>query len=103
MQYNKAYDLEEYYERLQIFTDNKKRIDKHNAGNHSFTSETSLCLHICFLLCVSCENAFNCTSLLPAVALNQFSDMTFSEFRKSFLMSEPQVMPPVQEVVYSDD
>lgn len=29
---------------------------------------------------------------LPAVGLNQFSDMTFSEFRKSFLWSEPQVM-----------
>ncbi|PWA14314.1 hypothetical protein CCH79_00012222, partial [Gambusia affinis] len=62
-QYNKAYDFEEYYQRLQIFTENKRRIDKHNEGNHSFT-----------------------------MGLNQFSDMTFKEFRKSFLLSEPQVM-----------
>ncbi|XP_043980475.1 pro-cathepsin H [Gambusia affinis] len=60
-QYNKAYDFEEYYQRLQIFTENKRRIDKHNEGNHSFT-----------------------------MGLNQFSDMTFKEFRKSFLLSEPQ-------------
>ncbi|XP_029009581.1 pro-cathepsin H [Betta splendens] len=60
-QYNKVYSPQEYYERLQIFTDNKRRIDKHNAGNHSFT-----------------------------MRLNQFSDMTFSEFRKSYLLSEPQ-------------
>ncbi|KAK2917862.1 hypothetical protein Q8A73_004608 [Channa argus] len=61
VQHNKAYGMKEYFERLQIFTDNKRRIDKHNAGNHSFT-----------------------------MRLNQFSDMTFSEFRKSFLISEPQ-------------
>uniref|UniRef100_A0A667WWS4 Pro-cathepsin H n=2 Tax=Myripristis murdjan TaxID=586833 RepID=A0A667WWS4_9TELE len=60
-QYNKMYDLEEYYLRLQIFTENKRRIDKHNEGNHSFT-----------------------------MGLNQFSDMTFGEFRKSFLLTEPQ-------------
>ncbi|XP_042351900.1 pro-cathepsin H [Plectropomus leopardus] len=59
--YNKVYSLQEYNERLQIFTENKRRIDKHNAGNHTFT-----------------------------MALNQFSDMTFNEFRKSFLWSEPQ-------------
>uniref|UniRef100_A0A3Q1C386 Cathepsin H n=1 Tax=Amphiprion ocellaris TaxID=80972 RepID=A0A3Q1C386_AMPOC len=60
-QHNKVYNTQEYYERLQIFTENKRRIDKHNEGNHSFT-----------------------------MALNQFSDMTFGEFRKSFLWSEPQ-------------
>ncbi|KAK2842255.1 hypothetical protein Q5P01_012455 [Channa striata] len=60
-QHNKAYSLEEYFDRLQIFTDNKRRIDRHNAGNHSFT-----------------------------MRLNQFSDMTFSEFQKAFLLSEPQ-------------
>ncbi|GLD67412.1 pro-cathepsin H-like protein, partial [Lates japonicus] len=60
-QYNKMYSLREYYERLQIFTENRRRIDKHNAGNHSFT-----------------------------MGLNQFSDMTFGEFQKSFLWSEPQ-------------
>ncbi|XP_007566449.1 pro-cathepsin H [Poecilia formosa] len=60
-QYNKAYDFEEYYQRLRIFTENKRMIDKHNEGNHSFT-----------------------------MGLNEFSDMTFNEFRKSFLLSEPQ-------------
>ncbi|XP_039987828.1 pro-cathepsin H [Xiphias gladius] len=60
-QHNKVYSMKEYEERLQIFTENKRRIDKHNEGNHSFT-----------------------------MALNLFSDMTFSEFRKSFLWSEPQ-------------
>ncbi|XP_071355580.1 pro-cathepsin H [Trachinotus anak] len=60
-QHNKAYNMQEYHERLQIFTENKRRIDKHNEGNHSFT-----------------------------MRLNQFSDMTFSEFRKSFLWSQPQ-------------
>ncbi|XP_026167255.1 pro-cathepsin H [Mastacembelus armatus] len=60
-QHNKVYSIKEYYQRLQIFTDNKRRIDKHNEGNHSFT-----------------------------MGLNQFSDMTFGEFQKSFLLSEPQ-------------
>ncbi|XP_029378826.1 pro-cathepsin H isoform X1 [Echeneis naucrates] len=60
-QHNRVYTMEEYYNRLQIFTRNKRRIDKHNEGNHSFS-----------------------------MRLNQFSDMTFSEFRKSFLWSEPQ-------------
>lgn len=60
-QHRKGYDMMEYNHRLQIFTENKRRIDKHNEGNHSFT-----------------------------MALNQFSDMTFGEFRKAFLWSEPQ-------------
>ncbi|MEQ2261491.1 hypothetical protein XENORESO_011103 [Xenotaenia resolanae] len=60
-QYNKAYNFKEYYQRLQIFTENKRMIDKHNKGNHSYT-----------------------------MGLNQFSDMTFTEFQKTFLLSEPQ-------------
>ncbi|XP_071344521.1 pro-cathepsin H-like [Trachinotus anak] len=60
-QHNKAYDTEEYHRRLQIFTENKKTVDHHNAGNHSFT-----------------------------MGLNQFSDMTFEEFRKFFLLTVPQ-------------
>ncbi|XP_075934142.1 pro-cathepsin H-like isoform X2 [Anarhichas minor] len=60
-QYNNVYDTEEYYHRLRSFTENKREIDHHNAGNHSFT-----------------------------MGLNQFSDMTFEEFRKSFLLTEPQ-------------
>ncbi|MBN3307862.1 CATH protein, partial [Amia calva] len=60
-QFNKQYEPDEYYRRLQIFTENKRRIDRHNAGNHSFT-----------------------------MGLNQFSDMTFAEFKKSFLLREPQ-------------
>lgn len=60
-QYNKVYSMQEYHERLQIFTENKRRIDKHNEGNQTFT-----------------------------MGLNQFADMTFGEFRKYFLLSEPQ-------------
>uniref|UniRef100_A0A672I1A8 Pro-cathepsin H n=1 Tax=Salarias fasciatus TaxID=181472 RepID=A0A672I1A8_SALFA len=61
VQHNKVYSLQEYSHRLSIFTENKKTIDKHNEGNHSYT-----------------------------MALNQFSDMTFKEFKKFFLWSEPQ-------------
>ncbi|XP_045545300.1 pro-cathepsin H isoform X3 [Salmo salar] len=61
LQYNKVYDLEEYYHRLDIFTRHKRRIDYHNAGKHTFS-----------------------------MGLNQFSDMSFAEFRKTFLLTEPQ-------------
>uniref|UniRef100_A0A8C1ENM1 Cathepsin H n=1 Tax=Cyprinus carpio carpio TaxID=630221 RepID=A0A8C1ENM1_CYPCA len=60
-QYNKKYEMNEYYQRLQIFLDNKKKIERHNAGNHTFS-----------------------------MGLNQFSDMTFAEFKKSYLLTEPQ-------------
>uniref|UniRef100_A0A8C2X3Z9 Cathepsin H n=1 Tax=Cyclopterus lumpus TaxID=8103 RepID=A0A8C2X3Z9_CYCLU len=60
-QFNNIYDTEEYYHRLRIFTENKREIDHHNAWKHSFT-----------------------------MGLNQFSAMTFEEFRKSFLLTEPQ-------------
>ncbi|XP_038557798.1 pro-cathepsin H-like [Micropterus salmoides] len=60
-QHSRVYDSEEYNHRLNIFTENKRIIDHHNAGNHSFT-----------------------------MSLNQFSDMTFEEFRKLFLLTEPQ-------------
>ncbi|XP_062327288.1 pro-cathepsin H-like [Osmerus eperlanus] len=61
LQYNRAYDLEDYSHRLQIFTENKRKIDRHNALKNSFK-----------------------------MGLNQFSDMTFYEFRKTFLLTEPQ-------------
>ncbi|XP_041651707.1 pro-cathepsin H [Cheilinus undulatus] len=61
VQHNKEYSPEEYYDRLLIFAENKRTIDHHNAGNHSFSMK-----------------------------LNQFSDMTFSEFKRTFLWSEPQ-------------
>ncbi|XP_053128423.1 pro-cathepsin H [Hemicordylus capensis] len=64
-QNNKHYGLEEeegeYHRRLQIFVANKRKIDRHNAGNHTFQ-----------------------------MGLNQFSDMTFAEFRKKYLWQEPQ-------------
>ncbi|KAK2853612.1 hypothetical protein Q5P01_006273 [Channa striata] len=60
-QHNKVYDTEEYHHRLLIFSENRRVIDRHNAGNHSFT-----------------------------MGLNQFSDMTFEEFKKLFLLTEPQ-------------
>ncbi|KAM3625078.1 uncharacterized protein V6R79_006534 [Siganus canaliculatus] len=59
--HNKVYQADEFYQRLHIFTENKRTIDRHNAGNHSFTMD-----------------------------LNQFSDLTFGEFRKLFLLTEPQ-------------
>ncbi|XP_046897895.1 pro-cathepsin H-like [Hypomesus transpacificus] len=61
LQYNRAYDVEDYSHRLQIFTENKRKIYRHNALKSSFK-----------------------------MGLNQFSDMTFSEFRKTFLLTEPQ-------------
>lgn len=39
------YSLQEYYKRLQIFTENRRRVDKHNEGNHTFTSRNSFSLH----------------------------------------------------------
>uniref|UniRef100_A0A3B5AX22 Pro-cathepsin H-like n=1 Tax=Stegastes partitus TaxID=144197 RepID=A0A3B5AX22_9TELE len=60
-QHNRVYDTEEYYHRLHVFTHNRRMIDHHNAGNHSFT-----------------------------MGLNQFSDMTFDEFRKFYLWTKPQ-------------
>uniref|UniRef100_A0ABM5EYS7 Pro-cathepsin H n=1 Tax=Pogona vitticeps TaxID=103695 RepID=A0ABM5EYS7_9SAUR len=61
-QNNKHYSLgEEYQQRFQNFVSNKRKIDKHNAGNHTFQ-----------------------------MGLNAFSDMTFNEFRKKYLWHEPQ-------------
>ncbi|XP_075998239.1 pro-cathepsin H [Genypterus blacodes] len=60
-QHNKVYSSGNYDERLRIFTENKRTVDKHNEGNHTFT-----------------------------MALNQFSDLTFGEFRKYYLLTEPQ-------------
>ncbi|XP_036590092.1 pro-cathepsin H-like [Trichosurus vulpecula] len=60
--YNKKYDSSEYGRRLHIFLENKRMIDKHNAGNYSFK-----------------------------MGLNQFSDMSFDEFKKTYLMRTPQV------------
>ncbi|XP_070687516.1 pro-cathepsin H-like isoform X1 [Pempheris klunzingeri] len=54
--HDKTYSTNEYYQRLQIFIENKRKIDQHNAGNHSFT-----------------------------MGLNQFSDMTYEEFEKIYL------------------
>ncbi|XP_044516084.1 pro-cathepsin H [Gracilinanus agilis] len=59
--FNKTYNLKEYHRRLHNFLNNKRRIDEHNAGKHSYT-----------------------------LGLNQFSDMSFDEFKKRYLMSEPQ-------------
>ncbi|XP_041917304.1 pro-cathepsin H-like [Alosa sapidissima] len=57
----KTYDLREYYHRLHIFTQNRRRILEHNADRPSYT-----------------------------MGLNQFSDLTFAEFKKAFLLHEPQ-------------
>ncbi|XP_067351475.1 pro-cathepsin H-like isoform X2 [Channa argus] len=60
-QHKKVYETEEYHHRLLIFSENRRIIDRHNAANHTFT-----------------------------MGLNQFSDMTFEEFKKFFLLTEPQ-------------
>ncbi|XP_006030868.1 pro-cathepsin H [Alligator sinensis] len=61
LQHGKWYSEGEYYSRLRIFAGNKRRVERHNAGNHSFQ-----------------------------MGLNEFSDLTFAEFKKRFLWSEPQ-------------
>ncbi|XP_069768083.1 pro-cathepsin H [Narcine bancroftii] len=59
--HSKDYHWEEYTHRLQTFIHNKRKIDAHNKNGHSFR-----------------------------MGLNQFSDMTFSEFKKLYLMRIPQ-------------
>ncbi|XP_061891976.1 pro-cathepsin H, partial [Entelurus aequoreus] len=59
--HNKVYNSKEYFHRLRIFIENKKMVDVHNAESHTFL-----------------------------VGLNQFSDMTFEEFKNFFLLQEPQ-------------
>ncbi|XP_043845897.1 pro-cathepsin H-like [Dromiciops gliroides] len=61
-QYNKKYDSSEYHHRLHIFLENKRKIDEHNAGNHSFT-----------------------------MGLNQFSAMTHDEFKNTYLNRARQI------------
>ncbi|XP_067827381.1 pro-cathepsin H [Heptranchias perlo] len=59
--HNKDYSSEEYDHRLRTFIQNKREIDAHNTGRHYFH-----------------------------MGLNQFSDMTFSEFKTLYLLREPQ-------------
>ncbi|XP_035424812.1 pro-cathepsin H isoform X1 [Cygnus olor] len=61
LQNGRRYGPAEYGHRLRVFVGNKRRIDEHNAGNHSFE-----------------------------MGLNQFSDLTFTEFKKMYLWREPQ-------------
>nr|AEC13302.1 cathepsin H [Gallus gallus] len=61
LQHGRRYGAGEYERRLRVFVGNKRHIEGHNAGNSSFQ-----------------------------MALNQFSDMTFAEFKKLYLWSEPQ-------------
>lgn len=58
---NKDYSSEEYTHRLQTFIQNKRRIDDHNESSRTFR-----------------------------MGLNQYSDMTFSEFKTLYLMKVPQ-------------
>ncbi|XP_078097316.1 pro-cathepsin H [Mustelus asterias] len=59
--HNKDYNTEEYEHRLRIFIQNKRKIEAHNSGKHSFQ-----------------------------MGLNQFSDLTFSEFKSLYLLQKPQ-------------
>uniref|UniRef100_A0A4W3JNP0 Pro-cathepsin H n=1 Tax=Callorhinchus milii TaxID=7868 RepID=A0A4W3JNP0_CALMI len=61
VQHNKHYSSEEYSYRLRTFIQNKRKVEEHNSGQHSYR-----------------------------MGLNQFSDMTFSEFKKLYLLREPQ-------------
>lgn len=96
VQHKKVYNEEEFSERLQIFIENKRRIDKHNAGNHSFSSKNDFLLHSALFPARLKYVVTLFTSL--TVRLNQFSDMTFGEFRKNFLWTERQVISATGEV-----
>lgn len=98
MQHNKVYDTEEFYKRLHIFTKNKKTIDCHNPGNHSITSTV---LHSCLIMytLVLQQGALSGLFGNERHVLTFFifkssgpeSDVTFEEFRKLFLLTNPQV------------
>ncbi|KAM0941075.1 putative actinidain [Dioscorea sansibarensis] len=61
VRHNKSYsDLSEKERRYEIFKDNLKHIDKHNAGNHTYT-----------------------------LALNVFADLTVEEYRATYLRTLP--------------
>lgn len=97
LQHNRAYDTLEFYHRLHIFAENKRTIDHHNAGNHSFTSTVELRTNSSLIICIELDSYSGgrlfsqSLSFSNLVGLNQFSDMRFEEFRKSFLLTEPQV------------
>lgn len=59
LQYNKVYNLEEYYHRLQIFTENKRRIDQHNERNHKFSSKKYYIMFLCLLLSLVSISSIN--------------------------------------------
>uniref|UniRef100_A0A452U2J3 Procathepsin L n=1 Tax=Ursus maritimus TaxID=29073 RepID=A0A452U2J3_URSMA len=59
--HRKKYSSEEYQHRLRTFVGNWRKINAHNAGNHTFK-----------------------------MGLNQFSDMSFAEIKRKYLWSEPQ-------------
>ncbi|XP_041031146.1 pro-cathepsin H [Carcharodon carcharias] len=61
IKHNKNYGPEEYDHRLQTFIQNKRKIEAHNSGRHTFQ-----------------------------MGLNQFSDLTFSEFKSLYLLQKPQ-------------
>ncbi|XP_026366398.1 pro-cathepsin H isoform X1 [Ursus americanus] len=61
VQHRKKYSSEEYQHRLRTFVGNWRKINAHNAGNHTFK-----------------------------MGLNQFSDMSFAEIKRKYLWSEPQ-------------
>ncbi|XP_075391833.1 pro-cathepsin H [Tenrec ecaudatus] len=61
VQHKKKYSAEEYPRKQQVFVSNWRKIHAHNARNHTFK-----------------------------MALNQFSDMTFDEVKRTVLWSQPQ-------------
>lgn len=67
---------------------------------HSQVGPACFCICFVYIFFKNLKKKVLSVVSLPAVALNQFSDMTFGEFKKSFLWSEPQVMACIQEVLY---
>ncbi|XP_066094816.1 pro-cathepsin H [Saccopteryx bilineata] len=61
LQHQRTYRADEYHNRIQTFVSNQKRIEAHNSRNHSYK-----------------------------MAINQFSDMTFAEWKSKYLWTVPQ-------------
>lgn len=78
LQHNRAYDTLEFYHRLHIFAENKRTIDHHNAGNHSFTSTVELRTNSSLIICIELDSYSGgrlfsqSLSFSNLVGLNQF-------------------------------
>ena len=71
VKHNKSYNKDslEKAKRYEIFKDNLKYVDEHNAGNHTYT-----------------------------LGLNGFSDLTIKEYRNTYLVVNSSLLPEWDEV-----